>query len=258
MIPRPGQAERLVPRRELHGAGTSIARERHAEHLQHNARHVVLRLRLREAERVHLQAVAEARVLRVGHAVALYTDALPHLREGAHLAHLFDEADASVDEERDATDRFGELRIAHLTRCPNGIEDVDCRGQCVGQLLGRSGPCLLQVVAAHVDRIPLRHVMDGVGHHVDDQPSRRLGRVDVGSPRKVLLHDVVLGGAGENRRVDATLVGEGHVETEQPRRRGVDGHRRVHLLEGDVGEQLAHVAEMHHRNTDLADLAIGR
>ncbi len=45
-------------------------------------------------------------------------------------------------------------------------------------------------------------------------------------------------------RGDALLVGERDVERQQPRRRRVDGHRRVHLAERDAVEQRAHVAEM--------------
>jgi hypothetical protein len=65
-----GQAQRLVPGRQLHGAGAGVAGERHREHLQHDALDVVLRLRLGEPERVDLDAVAQAALLRVRHAVA--------------------------------------------------------------------------------------------------------------------------------------------------------------------------------------------
>ena len=84
--------------------------------------------------------------------------------------------------------------------------------------------------------------------------------------REVLLDDVVLRRAGQllaDRlglgavgRVDAGLLERGHlVEREQPHRRGVDRHRRVHLGERDVVEQRAHVAEVADRHADLADLA---
>ena len=75
-----GQAERLVPRRELDRAGPGVAGEGDAEHLEHDALHVVLGLRLGEAEAVHLHAVAEPTGLRVGDAVALEADAVPQLR----------------------------------------------------------------------------------------------------------------------------------------------------------------------------------
>ena len=49
LVPRPRQAERLVPGRKLHGAGAGVLRQRHRQHLDHDARDVVLRLRLGEA-----------------------------------------------------------------------------------------------------------------------------------------------------------------------------------------------------------------
>ena len=42
-------------------------------------------------------------------------------------------------------------------------------------------------------------------------------------------------------RADAVLLGDRHVEREQPGRRGVDRHRRVHLVERDAVEQRVHV-----------------
>ena len=71
------------------------------EHLQHDAHDVVLRLRRGQAERVDLHAVAEAPELLVGDAVALAREAVPQLDERAQLAHLFDEADPRVHEERE-------------------------------------------------------------------------------------------------------------------------------------------------------------
>jgi hypothetical protein len=41
----------------------------------------------------------------------------------------------------------------------------------------------------------------------------------------------------------------------QPCRRGVDGHRGVHLIERDLVEQLIHVLDVRDRHADLADLA---
>jgi hypothetical protein len=63
LVPRPRQAERLVPGRQLHRAGARVLRQRDAEHLEHDALDVVLGLGLGEAERVDLHAVAEARSL---------------------------------------------------------------------------------------------------------------------------------------------------------------------------------------------------
>ncbi len=47
LVPRPRQAERLVPRRQLHGAGARVLRQRHRQHFEQDARDVVLRLAAR-------------------------------------------------------------------------------------------------------------------------------------------------------------------------------------------------------------------
>ena len=52
----------------------------------------------------------------------------------------------------------------------NGVEDGDRGGHRVRDLLHRRGPGLLQVVAADVDRVPLRDVGDRVRDHVRRQP----------------------------------------------------------------------------------------
>ena len=116
LVPRARQAERLVPRRELDRTGPGLLREGDGEHLQHDARHVVLGLGLGQAEAVHLHAVAEPAQLRVLHAVALEADAVPQLGEGPQLADLLDEADAGVDEERDRPDHGREAFRLHLAR----------------------------------------------------------------------------------------------------------------------------------------------
>ena len=88
-------------------AGSWIARaralrpERDRQRLEHDAVDVVLGLRLGEAQRVDLHAVAEAQVPLVGHAVALAPELLPQHRHRAQLRVLLDEAHAGVDEERD-------------------------------------------------------------------------------------------------------------------------------------------------------------
>ena len=55
--------------------------------------------------------------------------------------------------------------------------------------------------------------------------------------------------------VDAVLLADRHVEREQPRGRGVDRHRRVHLVQRDAVEERVHVALVGDRDADLADLA---
>ena len=255
LVPGPRQAERLVPGRQLHGAGARVLRQRHRQHLEQDAIDVVLGLLLGEAQRVDLHAVAEQAVLGIGDAVALGRDLVPQLVEGAHLADLGDEAHAGVDEERDAADHRAELFRRHLARCLHAVEHGLRGGQREGQLLHRRRAGLLQVIGAHVGRVPLRHRRGGEDDGVLDQPQRRLGRKHVGAAREVFLDDVVLDGAGERGSRRALLVGDGDVERQQPRGRRVDRHRRVHLAERDAVEQRAHVADVRDRHADLADLA---
>ena len=65
LVPGAGQAEGLVPGRQLDRAGAGVAAERHGQRLEHDAGHVVLGLGLGQAEGVDLDAVAEAQELRL-------------------------------------------------------------------------------------------------------------------------------------------------------------------------------------------------
>ena len=73
------------------------------------------------------------------------------------------------------------------------VEDGDSVGDRVGDFLDRGGARLLQVVAADVDRVRFRDLVDGEGDHVGDQAHRRLWWEGVGAAGEVLLDDVVLG-----------------------------------------------------------------
>ena len=250
-----GRPERLVPRRQLDRPRPRVAAERDGERLEHDALDVVLGLGLGQAERVDLHAVAEAQVLGVLHAVALAAELLPQHAHRAQLGVLLDEAHAGVDEEGDAPEDLAhELLVDALA---HRVEDRDRVGHRVGDLLDRRRPGLLQVVGADVDRVPARDALDRVGDHVGDQPHRGPGREGVGPAGQELLDDVVLRRALERRRVEAVLLGDDDVERQQPRRRRVDRHRRVHLVERDAVEQRVHVALVGDRDADLADLAAG-
>jgi hypothetical protein len=54
--------------------------------------------------------------------------------------------------------------------------------------------------------------------------------------------------------VGAAPSASGDIERQQPRRRRVDRHRRVHLLQRQLVEEHIHVAEMGNRHADLAHL----
>jgi hypothetical protein len=169
----PRQAERLVPGGKLDRAGAGVAAQRHPERLEHDARHVVLGLGLGEAERVDLDAVAQAQEPRIAHAVALAPELLPQDAHRAQLRVLLDEADPGVDEERDPPEDLAHARGRHPLG--HGVEHRAGVGQRVGDLLHGRGARLLQVVGADVDRVPARDVLDGVGDHVRDEPHGRAG-----------------------------------------------------------------------------------
>ena len=102
LVPGPGKAEGLVPRRQLQGPGPGPLGQGDPERLQHDAGDVVLRLGLGQAQGVDLDAVAHAAEPGVGDAVALGADPVPQGGEGPHLAGLLHEANSGVHEERDA------------------------------------------------------------------------------------------------------------------------------------------------------------
>ena len=257
LIPRPRQAQGFVPRRELHGPAPGVLAERHPQRFQHDARNVVLRLGLGQAERVDLHAVAKAALPRVGDAVAVARDRVPQPAESAQLARLFDEPQSGVDEEADPADRGAERLVVEPAGVAHRIEHGERRAQRVCHFLHGRGSRFLQMVGADVDRVPLRDVGDGVGDDVGRQPQARFGREDVRPARQIFLDDVVLRRALQGRRRHPAALGHGDVQRQQPRCGGVDRHGRVHAVERNVGEQRLHVADVANRHADLADLARG-
>ncbi len=257
LVPRSGQAEGLVPRRQLQSPAAGILRQRHPEGFQHDPDDVVLRLRLGQAERVDLDAVAEPPVPGIGDPVPGPQQRVPQRHERPHLAHFLDEANARVDEERHPRADLADALGRHLPRGDHRIEHGDGRAHRVGDLLDGCGTGLLQVVAANVDRVPRRDLGHGVGDHVRDQPKRGHRREHVRSAGEVLLDDVVLSRAGQRRRVRALFLGDNLIQREQPHGRRIDRHRRVHLAQRNVVEQRAHVADMRDRHAYLADLTTG-
>ena len=162
---------------------------------------------------------------------------------------------AGVDEERDAADDRAKVCRCNFAGIPDGIEHGLRGRQRKRQLLHRRGSRLLQMIGAHVGRVPLRHGAAGEQDGVLDQPQRRFGWKHVGAAREIFLDDVVLDRARQLGTIRPLLVGSGDVKREQPCGRRVDGHGGVHLLERDARQQRAHVTQMRHRHTDLADFA---
>ena len=175
LVERPRQAERLVPCGQLHGAGARPLRQDHRQHLDQDAIGVVLRLLLGQAERIDLHAIAEAALGRILHAEAVAGDLVPQFDERAHLGELGHEAHAGVDEERDTPDDLGETRLVDLARLADPIEHGDRCGERVGELLHWRRAGFLQMVGAHIHRVPLRRLAGAEQDQVLGQPERGSG-----------------------------------------------------------------------------------
>jgi hypothetical protein len=255
LVPRPWETERLIPGGQLDSSRACILREHNGEHLEHDPLHVVFWLLLGKSERVDLHAVAEPAQLRIGHAVSFGRELIPHHRQCPQLAALLDEPNARIDEERNPPDHLRHIRGGHLPGFPNCVEHRQRGTQREGHLLHRCRTRLLQMVAANVDRIPLGHPLDRKGNRVDDQAQRRPRRKDVGPPREVLLDDVILRRSAQLVGGDTPPLGERNIQRHQPRRRRIDRHRGVHLLQRQIREQRVEIIEAPDRDTHLAHLA---
>ena len=256
LVPGAGEAEGLVPGRELDGAGAGVLREGDGEHLDEDAVDVVLRLLLGQAEGVDLHAVAEAAELAGRRRRSASRQISSQSSTKARILHI------------SVTKRMPAFTKKEMRETSSGkssgvdlgadlVEDGAGGGEREGELLLGRRAGLLQVVAADVHRVPLRHRAVAVLGDVGDELQRGLGREDVGAAGEVFLDDVVLDGALELGEVGALLLGGGDVEGEEPGGGGVDRHRGVHRLERDAVEEGAHVAEVGDGDADLADLAAG-
>ena len=132
-------AERLVPRRQLHGTGTGVLGQHHRQHLDHYAIDVVLGLLPGEAKRVDLHAIAEAPELGVGNAVAVAANLVPQPREGAQLANLCDQAHSGIDEKAHPPDQGGEALFGQVGPRAHRIEDQGGVGERGGMVVFCAG-----------------------------------------------------------------------------------------------------------------------
>jgi hypothetical protein len=92
--------------------------------------------------------------------------------------------------------------------------------------------------------------------YVGDQSHGRRWRENVCSARHVFLEDVVLDGAAQLTGVRTLAFCHRDVHRQQNRRRGVDGHRRRNLVEGNLVKELLHVTNGRNRNAHLPHLAL--
>ena len=255
LVPWARQAECLVPSRQLEGAAPRLLGQRYGQRLDQDTIDIVLRLRLCQAEGVHLHAIAEQESFRIGDAIAFAADLFPKFHKGTHFTKFRNETHTRIHEERDPPEDNLEVFFRNFAA---GFHCVEHRNGCrkgVGQLLFRRRARFLQMVGADIHRIPLRRLSVAPGDHVRDQLHRWLGREHISAAREVFLDDVVLGGAAQLLAVIAALVGQGDIERQHPGGRRIDRHRRVHLLQRQFGHKLTHIAKMLDRHANLADFA---
>ncbi len=180
LVPGAGQAQRLVPGGQLHGARAGLLRQRDRQHLDQDAVDVVLGLLLGQAEAVDLHAVAEAAVLRVRARRSGAGRSRPTgRRRRASCTVSVTKRMPAFTKKRDAAHHVGEVVRRHLAL--QVIQHRAGGGQRKGQFLLGRRPGLLQVVGADVHRVPFRQVRLRVGRDVGDHPQRGLGRADVGA-----------------------------------------------------------------------------
>jgi hypothetical protein len=170
----------------------------------------------------------------------------------AELGDLLEEVVVRVEEERDPGREAVDGEPAIHGRA-DVLEPVRERER---DLLHRGRSCLANVVAAHRDRVPLRHFgrteLEEIGRDLEG----RGGRIDVRAARDVLLEHVVLHRPRELGARRAALVRDGDDECEEDHRGRVDGHGERDLVERDVVKEALHVIQGRDRNAHASHLAL--
>ena len=237
----------------MHGAGAGVFGQGDGQHFDQDAVDVVFRLLFGQAQRIDLHAIAEAAILRLGHAIAGQAQLIPQIDKGAHLAQFGDKADAGIHEKADAAHHVREIFGRNLAL--QIVQHGAGGGQREGQFLFRRRPRFLQVIGTDVHRVPFGQMPLGIGGDIGDHPQRGFRRADIGPAREIFLDDVILHRAVQGSDIGALFFGHGDVKRQQPGGGGVDCHRGVHLLQRDIRKQHPHVAQVGHRHADLAHLA---
>ena len=221
------------------------------ERLQRGAHDVVHRLLRRQRHAGGLRMKAQLQRALVPGAEPLAHHARPDAPRGAILGDLFEEVAVRVEEERHARHE-----LVHVeSRVDARLHVLDAVAQRERQFLRRRRSRLSDVVAAHRDRVPPRHVRRAERKDVGDEPHRRARRVDVLLLRDEFLEDVVLNRPRNRLPVDRPPLGEDEIHREDHRRRRVDRHRRRDVAERDAVEQRFHVGERCHVHAALPHFA---
>jgi len=226
----------------------------HRRHALHGDTHdVVLRLLCSERAATDLRVEAQQLAGFLLRAVALGHQLVPDAARRPELGDLFEEVVVRVPEEAEPRRERIDIEAGR----DGGIDVRDAVGDGERDLLHRRAAGFADVVAADADGVPLRHVRCAVLEDVGDDSHAGLRRVDVRAAGDVLLEQVVLDGAADRSGRHALLFGHQLVHQQQDRAGGVDGHAGAHLVERQVGQQLAHVGHARDGHADFADLALG-
>ena len=80
--------------------------------------------------------------------------------------------------------------------------------------------------------------------HIADHLEARRRRANICAAAEVFFDQIILDRALQRAHIGALLFGNGDIERQKPRRCRVDRHRRVHLLQRNIFEQCAHIAQV--------------
>ena len=254
-----GQAGRVLGRQGeclVEGVGVQAlgAPEHPGERLDGDADQVDLGLLGGEGDAGRLGVEAQLRRTGLLRAVALTHPACPDAPGRPVLGDLLEEVAVRVEEEAEPR-----CEVVDAEACAHRRLDVgEPVRQCEGELLGRGGSRLTDVVAGDRHGVPARQLRLAEAHDVRDQPHRGPRREDVLLLGLVLLQDVVLNGARQAGPFDAGRVGDTHVHGQDGRGGRVDGHGRRDLAQVDAREERRHVGQGVDRDTRPANLSLGK
>ncbi len=257
LIPRSGKGEGFVPCGELECAAAGFSAECYAEGFDQDAPCVVFGLLFGQAEGVDLDTVAKASKAGILDVVARERDLVPEFDKCAHLTHLFDKADASVDKKADTFNDLIEVLFVDLLALLQDIKNTDGGGEGKGDFLCGCGASFLEVVRADIRGVPFGEVLEAVFVHLGDDAKVSIGWKKVSSTCEIFFDDIVLCGSAQGFNGDSAFLGERDVEGEQPHGCAVDGHGSVHLFERYRVEESVHIVEAVDGDTDFADFAFG-
>ena len=221
------------------------------QRLERGPHHIVVRLLRgqRHARRLTVEAQLP-RPLAPGVKAIAYR-VRPDLARRAVLGDLLEEVAVRVEEERDPRHEVVDVE----PRVDAPLHVLEAVAQRERELLQRRRACFAYVIAAHRNRVPLRHLLRAEREDVGDDPHRRTRRKDVLLLRDEFLQDVVLDRARQLLPVGALLLGDDQVHREDHRGRRIDRHRRGDVAERDTVEERLHVGERRHVHAALPHLA---